>query len=364
MPAVSFLSCDYFTPGQSRLFQEAENRYYEFGEDWFKLLATTALAPDEVCRVGQVGDLANPAVLLPLLQRPAKRELASLSTWYSSLYSPILAEQARPEQLTALFRQLRSEEPRWHSLRIAPMDPASPEYRLTLMALRRAGWISFPFFAFWNWRLPTQGARFNEYQRSLPGHLRATLKRKGPRFQAPGHRLEIITGGNQLEQAIHDWTTIYHASWKNPEPFPEFVPGFIRMCATKGWLRMGLAYIHDRPVAGQIWVIHQGRAAIYKLAQDQDYDRHSPGTVLTAHLLRHVMDVDHVSEVDYLIGDEEYKRDWMRQRHERWGLIAYNPGTLAGLLAALRQALWQGVKRLLTRLGLQSGAPSDPAPHP
>jgi hypothetical protein len=342
----------------------AEKRYYEFGEDWFRLLATTALAPGEACRVGQVGDITDPYVLLPLRQFPAKRELASLSTWYSSLFAPILAEQARPEHLIALFRVLRGEATRWRSLRIAPMDPASPEYRLTLLALRRAGWITFPFFAFWNWRLPTQGISFTEYRQGLPGHLRATLKRKAPRFNSPGHRLEIITGGPQLEQAIQDWAAIYQASWKKPEPFPDFVPGLIRLCAAKGWLRLGLAYMHDRPVAGQIWVVQQGRAAIYKLAQDQDFDRHSPGTVLTAHLLRHVMDVDQVTEVDYLIGDEEYKRDWMRQRYERWGLIAYNPGTLAGLFGALRQATWQGMKRLMTRLGLQSPAPSDPAPHP
>ncbi|HEY8908590.1 MAG TPA: GNAT family N-acetyltransferase, partial [Rhodoferax sp.] len=70
--------------------------------------------------------------------------------------------------------------------------------------------------------------------------------------------------------------------------------------------------------------------------------RFSAGSVLTAALMRHVIDVDHVEEVDYLTGDDAYKRDWMSHRRERWGIVAFDLRTAAGLWAWLRH--WAGKK--------------------
>ena len=43
--------------------------------------------------------------------------------------------------------------------------------------------------------------------------------------------------------------------------------------------------------------------------------------------MQHVIDTDHVEEVDYLTGDDAYKQDWMSHRRERIGLVAFNPRT-------------------------------------
>jgi CelD/BcsL family acetyltransferase involved in cellulose biosynthesis len=123
------------------------------------------------------------------------------------------------------------------------------------------------------------------------------------------------------------------------------------LCAERGWLRLGIAYYDDVPVAAQLWIVSHGRAVIYKLAHDEDVARLSVGTVLTAFLMAHVLDVDQVREVDYLIGDDVYKKDWMSHRRERWGIVAYNPRSPAGLaglgiqvLGNLRRALWGGTE--------------------
>jgi CelD/BcsL family acetyltransferase involved in cellulose biosynthesis len=50
--------------------------------------------------------------------------------------------------------------------------------------------------------------------------------------------------------------------------------------------------------------------------------------------MRHVIESDMVKEIDYLIGDDAYKQDWMPLRRERHGLIAFNPRSLRGLLEA------------------------------
>jgi CelD/BcsL family acetyltransferase involved in cellulose biosynthesis len=56
-------------------------------------------------------------------------------------------------------------------------------------------------------------------------------------------------------------------------------------------------------------------------------------------MMQHVIDVDEVVEVDYLVGDDPYKKDWMNHRRERWGIVAYNPSTFLGVVGIVRQVL-------------------------
>jgi CelD/BcsL family acetyltransferase involved in cellulose biosynthesis len=102
------------------------------------------------------------------------------------------------------------------------------------------------------------------------------------------------------------------------------------LAAAQGWLRLGLLTLDDQPLAAQIWIVKDGKASIFKLAYDGEYAKFSPGSILTKALLRHVIDIDRVTEVDYLAGDDDYKKDWMSHRRERRGIIAFNRRTLRG----------------------------------
>ena len=61
-------------------------------------------------------------------------------------------------------------------------------------------------------------------------------------------------------------------------------------------------------------------------------------------LMEHVIDKDKVAEVDFLIGDDAYKRDWMSDRRERWGIIAQGPRTLAGGVGLIGKILARKLK--------------------
>jgi CelD/BcsL family acetyltransferase involved in cellulose biosynthesis len=100
-------------------------------------------------------------------------------------------------------------------------------------------------------------------------------------------------------------------------------------------------------MAAQLWLVVAGKAHIVKLAYDRDYFKTSVGTVLSAALFRHVIDVDRVEEIDYLIGDDRYKQDWMSLRRERRGVIAFNPRTVSGIVLAIRHIagkFWRQMK--------------------
>jgi CelD/BcsL family acetyltransferase involved in cellulose biosynthesis len=67
-------------------------------------------------------------------------------------------------------------------------------------------------------------------------------------------------------------------------------------------------------------------------------------------MMQHVIDVDRVREVDYLTGDDAYKRDWMSHSRERHGLVAYNLRTPRGLALAAIHLAGSKLKRLARRL--------------
>lgn len=131
---------------------------------------------------------------------------------------------------------------------------------------------------------------------------------------------------------------VYRRSWKNAEPYPDFNVALMRAIAEPGWLRLGVWSVGTEPVAVQFWVVHAGQAIVLKLAHDEAFKTHSPGTVLTAIVIRHLLDNEHVAQIDLGRGDDTYKQAWAVERRQRIGVLLINPRRPAGLIALLRHA--------------------------
>jgi CelD/BcsL family acetyltransferase involved in cellulose biosynthesis len=125
---------------------------------------------------------------------------------------------------------------------------------------------------------------------------------------------------------------IYRQSWKADEPHKRFIREIVTNFAANGNLRLGLASVANQPAAAQIWFCHGGTASIFKLAYDPKFTDLSVGSLLTAHLMERSLDVDKVGVVDYLCGDDDYKRDWMTHRRQRIGLRATRAASVAGIV--------------------------------
>lgn len=332
------------------LMKAAEHDYPEFASGWFANLESSVFTDDPGVRYYVVHLNGKPQAVLPVRQIKAGsvRRVEALGNYYTSLYAPLLAPDATEVDLISLLEEASRDHGTAHEMRFAPMDPATPNYAATLAALRSCGWIPFRYFCFGNWHLNV-GQDWSSYLESRHGKLRSTLKRKGKKFAAAGGALEIVTGPERLEQAIDDFNLVYSRSWKKPEPYAQFIPGLVRWLAAQGWLRLGIARLEGKPVAAEIWIVAHGKANIFKLAHDQGYSFFAPGTLLTAHLMQHVIDIDRVGEVDYLTGDDPYKQSWMDRRRERWGIVAYNPRTVTGFALMLRETLGRIWNQLLKR---------------
>ncbi|MCK9686357.1 GNAT family N-acetyltransferase [Scleromatobacter humisilvae] len=264
----------------------------------------------------------------------------SLTNYYASLYSPLASLAGSSEERAAAMRsvvqQLRSVRPRVATLQLAPLDGQSPDTVALLHELRHQGWHARQYFAFGNWTLPCEGLAFDAYIAARDSQVRNTLARKSKKLLAAGS-LEILTEEADVDRGMDAWDAIYSRSWKQREPYPDFVRGWARRCARRGWLRLGIASLEGKPIAAQFWFTIDRRAYIFKLAYDEEYSKWSAGTVLTAHMFRHALEADRVVEIDYLTGDDPYKSAWMSDRRERIGVLACNPRSPRGAWAAARE---------------------------
>ena len=329
--------------------------------DWFENLAQHGFEAGDVASNVQLLFEMNPslglAACLPVLKG---NPLGSLSNYYTSLFGPMHwvrrgLEVKHPDQ--AGFHQAAAEGfaaligkqlPRLSVLRLQPMDLGAVFVSKFEAALASAGFWTDHYFCFGNWYLEVNQRSFDQYQRSLPSKLQHNIERGARRLSHQGQlQIDVFTDLNaKLAKATADFIAVYQQSWKPPEPRPDFIPGLIALAAKKGWLRLGILRLNGQPIAAQLWLVKSGKASIFKLAYIAGHDRLSPGTVLTARLMRHVIDIDKVDEVDYLTGDDNYKKDWMSHRRERWGLLAFKSRSIRGTFQAIRHFLGKAVRAL------------------
>jgi hypothetical protein len=328
--------------------------------DWFELLAQHGLPIGTHFQWLIVTNDGSPILGLPLIQEPGR--ISSLSNFYTPLYAPLLLhdgltasdwpmDSLPARALDAIARFLRRHKPCPAVIQLQPLDTTGAFYPAMRSALTTAGYAVDHYFCFGNWRLPCAGLSFADYFAQRPSALQNTVHRARKKLDRAGiGKVDIHTQpGKFLDAAISAFESIYQRSWKPAEAFPDFVRRLCVLAAQKGKLRLGVLSLNGIAIASQIWLVDQGKAYIFKLAYDPDAARFSPGSLLTAALMEHVLDFDAVDEVDYLSGDDAYKQDWMSHRHERHGLIAFDLATPRGLLAAARH--YGGKKRRAWRTG-------------
>jgi hypothetical protein len=332
---------------QQALFTRAAERSFFALPLWYHVLARhgtdKALAPRLY-----LDNRDSPAVALVCAREDSARRLTSLTTYYSTEHGPIYGsgEPRLAAALEDIAAGLIREQPGWHALQLAGLDPADQAYETLIAAFRKAGGAVFPYFDSGTWYEDTGGLDFVRYLAERPATLRNTYRRRGAKLDAEAKaRITYHESASAIDEAIADYDAIYRASWKESEPFPDFTPALIRAAAELGALRLGVMKIDGVPAAVQLWLHWRGRTTIYKLAHDRRFDDYSVGTVLTMRMMERVLERDRPIEINFGRGDDEYKKLWLTKRRERWGLFIANPRNLPGFMLALRERLAARLRR-------------------
>lgn len=327
-------------------------------EAWFENLLAHGFEQQPVHHVLTLSldATGEPAAWLHLMQPSPGGALSALGNYYSGLYGPVertpsAVARLSPEQWAESARSLR-RMPGSAVLRLQPLDSAAEWLAGLEHGLRAIGYQTRHRPCFGNWYQPVPAGGFQAYWAERPSALRHSVERGQRRLTKSGPwRIDIMSDpGPALEASLTAYEQVYAQSWKKPEVCPGFMPGLIRTAAAEGWLRLGVLWQGGTPMAAQVWLVHENKANIYKLAYAKGCERLSAGSVLTAALMQRVMDTDHVQEVDFLSGDDAYKADWMAGRRERITLLAMDVWTVAGLRCAAEQVARQALRPLADRI--------------
>ena len=255
--------------------------------------------------------------LLPLVQHDAT-SWHSLSHGYTPVYSLLITVHDQGLVLTCLAQGLARQSLRL--LRLHPIDAKDPAMLALQQQLELVGFSCHRDFRFFNWVHHLHGQSFADYMAERPARLRNTIKRKQRKLQREhGYDIRLLTG-DDAHLAMQDYHQVFNASWKANEQLIDLMDGLTQAFARRDWSRLAILYVDGRPIAVQLWFVGHGKANIFRLAYDQSWKDYSPGSILTQHLMRHAIDIDRVTEIDFLNGNEAYKQDWMSERRERWGL--------------------------------------------
>jgi len=302
--------------------------------EWFRCLHATAVTHPP--RVYKAGDAAMVCCW-------NGRTLESLANYYTMEFG-VLGEG----QVDAIVERIATDRPTGVRLTFLPEALADA---LT-QALRGVGFFVRPYFMYENWFVRLRGRDFQSYLAGRPSQTTNTIKRRRKKLAA-SHKYEIVL--TREADRIADFVTVYEQSWKHAEPHPAFIPTLAATCASLGILRLGILYVDGAPAASQLWITTAKKALIYKLAYKDSWRDYSVGSILSLEMFRQAIDEDRVEEIDYGVGSEPYKRDWMEDKRRLYGLAAFNLRTASGLV----QAGVEKAKLALRRGPLRGGAQPD-----
>lgn len=243
-----------------------------------------------------------------------KGHLTALANWYSFRFRAVTSAGGA-RLLAALAADIGS---RAHRITLSGLPDEDGSATLIERAFRDAGWITSREACDVNHILEVGGRSYEDYIAGRPGPLRTTLKRKSGKVET-----RVLTHFDPGVWA--DYEAIYAQSWKPSEGSPDFLRAFADAEAAVGRLRLAVAHADGQAVAAQMWTVERGTAFIHKLAHLESAKALSPGSVLSAALFRHVIDVDRVGLVDFGTGDNPYKRDWMEAVRPRYRLEMFRP---------------------------------------
>ena len=259
----------------------------------------------------------------------------ALSNWYCLRYGAVVHGPDGTAAVEELSRGLRKAGV--SRIFFSPIGEDDP----LPAALKRNGWLTRKSQSNVSWRIRTSGMTFEEYWASRPSRLRNTAKRR-----AKAANLDLVVHHDFDAKAWDDYEIVYNASWKPAEGSPALMRKLAEAEGAAGTLRLGLAYHEGKPVAAQLWVVEHGIATIHKLSYREDAKHLSPGTILSVEMFRRAIDEDKVDVIDFGIGNDGYKRDWMGECVPLYALTAYDLRSLGGVSGIARSVAAKLVQRV------------------
>jgi hypothetical protein len=261
--------------------------------------------------------------------------LKSLTNYYSPEFLPEQFNNNEKERDISHFYRDSKKLSHFDLIDLTPLSEQNAD--AVALELDKLDFYSEKYQVTRNWLHPDISS-VDEFWQLRPNRLKNTLKRRKAKIEKENkYSIKILAEDNSdcIEQLLSDYHDVYNKSWKNNEPYIDFIDDIAIEEHKKGKLRLGVLYYNDAAVAAQIWFVHHKTAYIFKLSYDDAYRTESFGSILMEALFNHVIIEDKVTMVDFLTGDDKYKADWMTTSRPLFGIKAYNKKTLKGFICTI-----------------------------
>lgn len=312
---------------------------------WYKNFDQFICFNDKLTRY-LVSETNEQTYRLPLKVEKSKRlfgqlnslKLKALSNYYTPYFGLFPSSQSEhipsshEQHILAFQRYLK------HFNRIELNPLVESEMLAFKKAFKKQGYFVSTYVCSTNW-YEDNIKDVDDYWSRRRSKLKNTIRRRRDKVDKSGQYEFVIQSEGNVLKSLSDFHHVYYHSWKVNEPYPAFIDQLAQDMMDAGKLRIGVIYQDKRPLAAQMWFVENSTAYIFKLAHCPEAEKHSLGSVLTAEMFNYVIGQDKVNKVDFLTGNDNYKKDWMSKSRSLYKLTAYNTKTLLGLGGALKSYL-------------------------
>jgi CelD/BcsL family acetyltransferase involved in cellulose biosynthesis len=330
-----------------------ENRYYGnpfLSLDWHLVwLKHFANAPVQIHYI-KISDQQGPVAFFPMILKRESfhgvsvRVLRYAGNMYSLVNCPILGVEDRDSVFAYFARHAVTTIP-WHLLRGGNLPPEHAGPNELHRALQDAGYSSYLNEDRANRVYHNEEIVAEEYFNQLGGSLRRDIRRATNRLAEAGDYEFRIVKSDLKPKDIDDYWSVYGSSWKQKESYPSFHPEVMEVMARHGFLRLGIMYLDQKPIAALLWFLNNGRGYAVKTAYNEEYKWFNPGKLLLWMMIERLIEDDGMKFFDLMKGDQEYKKRWTNIRRTRSSILAFQKGPLGNSLHVLDQRLLPSIRR-------------------
>jgi hypothetical protein len=147
----------------------------------------------------------------------------------------------------------------------------------------------------------------------LSSGLRADLRKKKRKLAEEfgnGARIRCVRGSGELDQAMQEMEAVAAKTYQRGLGVgfenSKLMRERLHLYARKGWLRVFLVTINEKPCAFWMGTVFNGSFCSDYLGFDPAFGKYSPGTVLMAAMIEEFCK-EGVKEIDFGVGDGRYK---------------------------------------------------------
>jgi CelD/BcsL family acetyltransferase involved in cellulose biosynthesis len=245
-----------------------------------------------------------------------------------------LSNDAKRLSLGALFHFLQNEYTDWDVIELDSMPEENIAFSILKEIIAEKGLKQREYFCFGDWFLDGIDSSGDEYLKKRSKNTRSGVRKKKRRMEKLGHlEFRVGTEEEKLDEYLALYEEVRGKSWKHPETDRAFLKESRFMAAKKQDLKFGFLFFNGSPIATLFSIISNNTAYLMEVVYDSEFDRFSPGEIIHGEFIKYLIDVDRITEVDALRGDEPYKESWTPQRRERRGILVFNKNIKGKFLA-------------------------------